>query len=67
MSRVTTDGHGPETAAPTGEPRADGDDAARAAEAVAGQVAGWVARAVARAREETEDVWAEAQELRRGW
>jgi hypothetical protein len=66
MSRVNADGHGPEPAAGR-EPRAGGEDASRPEEAVADQVAGWVARAVARAREETEDVWAEAQELRRRW
>jgi hypothetical protein len=66
MSRVHTDGHGPQ-AAVDDEPRPAGDEAARAAEALAGQVAGWLARAVSRAREETEDVWAEAQELRRRW
>lgn len=66
MTRVTADGHAPEPAAGD-DPRAGGEDAARAAEAVASQVAVWVARAVARAREETEDVWAEAQELRRRW
>jgi hypothetical protein len=65
MSHVETDGHGPEPA--TGEPRAGREDTAPAAEELAGQVAAWVARAVSRAREETEDVWAEAQELRRRW
>jgi len=35
-------------------------------ERVGTQVVGWVARTVARAREEAEDVWAEAQSLRRG-
>jgi hypothetical protein len=65
MSRGNTDGHPPEPA--DDEARADGEDTARAAEELAGQVAAWVARAVWRAREETEDVWAEAQELRRRW
>lgn len=53
--------------APAGDPGANGDGTARAAEELAGQVTGWVARAVSRAREETEDVWVEAQELRRRW
>jgi hypothetical protein len=54
-------------APPGGEPDADGGEAARAAEELAGRVAGWVAVAVAHAREEAEDVWAEAQQLRRRW
>ena len=65
MSRVHADGRAPEQAA--GEPSADGEGTARAAEELAGQVAAWVARTMSRAREETEDVWAEAQELRRRW
>ena len=65
MSRANAEGHAPEQAA--GEPSADGDGTARAAEELAGQLAEWVARAMSRAREETEDVWAEAQELRRRW
>jgi hypothetical protein len=65
MTHVETDGHGPQAAA--GEPRAGGKDTPPAAEELAGQVAAWVARVASRAREETEDVWAEAQELRRRW
>jgi hypothetical protein len=30
------------------------------------RVASWVSRAVARTREEVEDIWAEAQSIRRG-
>jgi hypothetical protein len=65
MSRTNADEHAPEP--PADESRADGEDTARAAEELAAQVAGWVARTAARAREETEDLWAEAQELRRRW
>jgi hypothetical protein len=65
MSHVDTDGRGPQPAAD--QPRAGGEDSAPAAEELAGKVSAWVARAVSRAREETEDVWAEAQELRRRW
>ncbi|HMJ37165.1 MAG TPA: hypothetical protein VK501_24895 [Baekduia sp.] len=66
MSRVKVDDRG------ASEPRAEEpgaarDDTERAAEELAGRVAVWVARAVSRAREEGEDVWAEAQELRRRW
>jgi hypothetical protein len=65
MSRVNGDERAMEP--PAGDPSADGESTARAAEELAGQLAVWVARAVSRAREETEDVWAEAQELRRRW
>jgi hypothetical protein len=66
MSRVNADERSAE------EPRADEpgtarDDTERTAEELAGRVAVWVARTVSRAREEGEDVWAEAQELRRRW
>jgi len=66
MTRV----HGDERAGPKppgDEDGAGGDDTARAAEELAGRLAGWVAVAVAHAREEAEDVWAEAQDLRRRW
>ena len=53
----------------------DGSQTARAEELVDGvteraedwsdKVADWVARATARAREEAEDIWAEAQDVRR--
>jgi hypothetical protein len=62
------------TAARGGE-QTDGSQTARAEELVDGvteraedwsdKVAGWVARATARAREEAEDIWAEAQSVRR--
>lgn len=66
MSRVEADEQAaPE--APVDDPNVAGDGAARAADELAGRVSGWVARAVSRAREEGEDVWAEAQELRRRW
>jgi hypothetical protein len=62
---------GEDTAAaptPAGDDPPWGDHGAeRSAEELAGRVAGWVARSVARAREEAEDVWAEAQDLRRRW
>jgi hypothetical protein len=45
----------------------DGDATVKAAEELAGRLAGWVVRSASRAREEAEDVWAEAQELRRRW
>ena len=65
MSRVESD----ERTARRQSPEDDGavDDGAKAAEELAARVAGWVARKAARAREEAEDVWAEAQELRRRW
>jgi hypothetical protein len=65
MSRVNADGRAPEQ--PAADPSADGEGTARAAEEMASQLAGWVVRAMSRAREETEDVLAEAQELRRRW
>jgi hypothetical protein len=65
MSRANGDDRAPDP--PAGDANANGEGTARAAEELAGQVAVWVARAVSRAREETEDVWAEAQELRRRW
>jgi hypothetical protein len=37
------------------------------AEELGARVAAWVARTVSRTREEAEDLWAEAQELRRRW
>ena len=53
----------------------DGSQTARAEQLVDGvteraddwsdKVADWVARATARAREEAEDIWAEAQDVRR--
>jgi hypothetical protein len=66
MSRAKVD-EGTASPPSDAEARAAGEDTARAAEEVAGRVAVWVARAVTRAREEGEDVWAEAQELRRRW
>jgi hypothetical protein len=52
---------------PSGEDDDAADGARDGAEEVAARVAGWVARTVSRTREEAEDVWAEAQELRRRW
>jgi hypothetical protein len=49
------------------EPGTDGEGTAGAAEELAGRLAGWVARTLSHAREEAEDVWADAQELRRRW
>ena len=46
------------------QPRADPTDEERA-ERVTDDVSRWVGRVVGRAREEAEDVWAEAQALRR--
>jgi hypothetical protein len=66
MSRVGADDR-TTSEPPPDEPRDAGDDTQRAAEEVAGRVAVWVARTVSRAREEGEDLWAEAQELRRRW
>lgn len=42
------------------------DDAERMAEEWAGRVTAWIARSAARAREEAEDIWAEAQSIRHG-
>ena len=50
-----------------GSGRVDGDATVKAAEELAGRLAGWAVRSVSRVREEAEDVWAEAQELRRRW
>ncbi|MGZ6708971.1 MAG: hypothetical protein ACXVFN_18760 [Solirubrobacteraceae bacterium] len=52
------------------EPRAEGrswnaEDVERTAEEWAARAAGWLARTATRAKEEAEDMWAEAQELRR--
>jgi hypothetical protein len=66
MSRI----QGDERAAqepPADERPTSQDGAAQAAEDMAGRVVGWAARTAARAREEAEDIWAEAQELRRRW
>jgi hypothetical protein len=41
-------------------------DAERMADEWSGRVADWLVRAAARAREEAEDIWAEAQAKRRG-
>jgi hypothetical protein len=41
-------------------------DAEQAAEQAAAKVADWIARAADRLREEAEDIWAEAQAIRRG-
>ena len=54
------DGDGPE-----GE-RSDTERAEQVMEDVGERIGDWVSRAVARAREEAEDIWAEAQTLRRG-
>jgi hypothetical protein len=67
MSRAKVDEGAAAPPPPPELPHAEADDTARAAEELAGRVAAWVARAVTRAREEGEDVWAEAQELRRRW
>jgi hypothetical protein len=67
MTGVKPDGRAAADPRPAEEPRADGEGTARAAEELAGQVAGWVARTLSHAREEAEDVWADAQELRRRW
>jgi hypothetical protein len=52
---------------PDPPPGAGEEQASQAAEELAGRASAWVARAAARAREEAEDVWAEARELRRRW
>jgi hypothetical protein len=52
---------------PADPPGADEEHASRAAEELAGRVVGWAARAAARTREEAEDIWADARELRRRW
>jgi hypothetical protein len=41
-------------------------DAEKAAEQAAAKLADWAARAVDRLREEAEDIWADAQAVRRG-
>jgi hypothetical protein len=41
-------------------------DAEKAAEQAAARAADWIARAASRLREEVEDIWAEAQAVRRG-
>jgi hypothetical protein len=64
MSRVEPDASEPLS---DESPAAARDATGEAAEELAGRVAAWVARAAARAREEAEDVWAEARELRRRW
>ena len=63
MSDPSRDGDRPEEPS-TGGPRS-AEDLERAAEAWAGRVAGWLVRTSVRAKEEAEDIWAEAQELRR--
>lgn len=42
------------------------DDAERVAEDLAARASRWAIRFAARAREEFEDIWAEAQSIRRG-
>lgn len=54
------DGAGPEGA------RSDTERAEQVMENVGERIGDWVSRAVARAREEAEDIWAEAQTVRRG-
>jgi vacuolar-type H+-ATPase subunit H len=39
----------------------------RAAEQAAAKAADWIAHAAARIREEAEDIWADAQAVRRSW
>jgi hypothetical protein len=41
-------------------------DAEKAAEQAAAKAVDWIARAADRLREEAEDIWAEAQAIRRG-
>ena len=57
------------------DPHRDGDraqaedafhDAERVAEELAARAGRWAVRFAARAREEMEDIWAEAQSIRRG-
>jgi hypothetical protein len=57
------------------DPRAEGErvppeqlfhDAERVAEDVAARASRWAVRFAARAREEIEDIWAEAQNIRHG-
>jgi hypothetical protein len=62
----------PDDADPTDGPQRErGDDgiveqAERLAEEWSSRAAGWIARTGARAREEAEDIWAEAQAKHRG-
>lgn len=42
------------------------EDAERIADEWSGRIADWLVRAAARAREEAEDIWAEAQAKHRG-
>jgi hypothetical protein len=58
---------GAREAADAREPVAEPDATEKATEDLTGRVARWVALTVSRTREEAEDVWAEAQELRRRW
>ncbi len=46
--------------------RSDTERAEQVMENVGEQIGDWLSRAVARAREEAEDIWAEAQTVRRG-
>lgn len=46
--------------------RSETERAEQVMEAVGERIGDWVSRAVARAREEVEDIWAEAQTVRRG-
>lgn len=46
--------------------RSETERAEQVMEDVGERIGDWVSRAVARAREEAEDIWAEAQTVRRG-
>jgi cell division septum initiation protein DivIVA len=64
---MSENGHG---SPDTGDPQADTptrpfQDAERVAEEWGEKAVRWLARTVERAREEAEDIWAEAQEQRR--
>lgn len=52
--------------AASGGGRSETERAEQVMEDVGERIGDWVSRAVARAREEAEDIWAEAQTVRRG-
>jgi hypothetical protein len=50
----------------SGEERSETERAEQMMQDLGERIADWASRAAARAREEAEDIWAEAQALRRG-
>lgn len=60
------DGAGPEGGSGPGGERSETERAEQVMENVGEQIGDWASRAVARAREAAEDIWAEAQTVRRG-